>query len=556
MVKLYRHIIVLLLFTFTSVFLYAQQGLLQQVQLDDYYRRLQMTGADTTVTHSFFVQPYSYRFHDESFRIKKNPAIITAVIGYTLQNNSLLPYSYNDESLYPASGFQQRITAGIYFEMKHLAVKFQPEFILASNTVHDELIPPARSDLNNYWGGYFAMLANRIDMPSRFGDNSISKAYPGQSSIHYKAGGFSVGISTENLWWGPGRYNALIMSNNAPGFLHGTIQTNKPLKTPIGKIEMQVVYGELKGSGVTPPEFKRLDQLGCPQCYTPPLEDKPRKAAGYVVAIAPKGLDNLYVGMAYMSYFYQDTTLAPSALSSLFFRYVMPKDHAEIYAEYGRSDKFMSPFAIFGDSVPYGYTIGLRKMIPTRDKKSFISLAVELSHLGLPKASLIFDRNNIFGPPNPNAYSWYTSATIRHGYTNEGQVMGAAIGPGSNSQTLNVSWVREQNQIGVQFQRVMHNTDFYYYNYFNGIFGGGNTDAFWTDISASLFAQWRYQRFLFAGSVDYLSSLDYKWLKLDGAFGEPSSLSDKRNFQVRLSVLYSMDWRLTGISLWSHKRAK
>ncbi|MDB5211786.1 MAG: hypothetical protein JWQ30_2613, partial [Sediminibacterium sp.] len=181
----------MLLFTFAGVLLYAQQGLLQQVQLDDYYRRLQMTGADTTDSHSFFVQPYSYRFHDASFRMKKNPAIVTAVVGYTLQNNSLLPHSYNDESLYPASGFQQRLTAGIHFETKYLDVKVQPEFILASNTVHDELVPPARSDLNNYWGGYFGMLANRIDMPSRFGDKSISKVYPGQSSIHLKAGGFS-----------------------------------------------------------------------------------------------------------------------------------------------------------------------------------------------------------------------------------------------------------------------------------------------------------------------------------------------------------------------------
>ncbi|MDB5210580.1 MAG: hypothetical protein JWQ30_1407, partial [Sediminibacterium sp.] len=229
---------------------------------------------------------------------------------------------------------------------------------------------------------------------------------------------------------------------------------------------------------------------------------------------------------------------------------------AEIYAEYGRSDKFMSPLAIFQDSVPYAYTIGLRKMIPIRDKKSFISLTMELSHLGLPKANMIFDNSNVFGPPNPNSNSWYTSATIRHGYTNEGQVMGAAIGPGSNSQTLNISWIREQNQVGVQFQRVMHNTDFYYYHYFNGLIGGGNTDAFWTDISASLFAQWRYQQFLFAGSIDYLSSLDYKWLKLDGAFGQASSLSDKQNFQVRLSVLYSINWRLNGISLWSHKKAK
>jgi hypothetical protein len=122
--------------------------------------------------------------------------------------------------------------------------------------------------------------------------------------------------------------------------------------------------------------------------------------------------------------------------------------------------------------------------------------------------------------------------------------MGASIGPGSNSQTLNIAWHSGQNQIGMQVQRVMRNTDFYYYNYFNGSFGAGNTAAFWVDISASLYAQWKFKQLLVAGSVDYLSSINYKWLKLDGAFGDPSSLSDKRNFQLRLSVLYSVNWRL------------
>ena len=88
----------------------------------------------------------------------------------------------------------------------------------------------------------------------------------------------------------------------------------------------------------------------------------------------------------------------------------------------------------------------------------------------------------------------------------------------------------------------MRNTDFYYYNYFNGNIGLGNTAAFWTDISASLQGQWQFKDLLIAGSIDYLSSINYKWLKLDGDFGSPSPLSDKRNVQIRLSALYSIDW--------------
>lgn len=540
MVKYYQRIGYVLLCMFAMPLLYAQQGLLQRVQLNDYYRRQQLIG--DSIRGSFALQPMDARFTQAFFKAKKDSFRFRSTVGFTLQNNSGLPYGYNDESLFPAIGFQQRWTAGVEFETKDVLIRVQPEWVNAENKVGNGLLPPAINILGNYYARYFAMVGNRIDMPSQFGDKPLSRLYPGQSAIRLKLSGFSAGVSTENLWWGPARYNALIMGNNAPGFLHGTINTIEPLVTPIGKFEAQVIFGSLKSSGIRPPEFERIAQLGCPQCYEPPTETKTRNVTGYVLSYSPKGMDGFSIGTAYASYRYADTALKASALGSIFFRYAMPKDHAEIYAEYGRSDKQMGPFDMFKDSVPYGYSIGFRKLVPTRKKGNYISIAAELSHLGLSKAKLILDRNNIFGPPNPNSYSWYTSRNIRHGYTNDGQVMGASIGPGSNSQTLHITWLSGQNQIGLQLQRVMRNTDFYYYNYFSGTIGLGNTSAFWTDISASLHGQWQFKDLLIAGSIDYLSSINYKWLKLDGDFGSPSPLSDKRNVQLRLSALYSIDW--------------
>ena len=542
MVIIYKRAGILVVCMLIVQFIFGQQGLLQRIQLDDLYRRKQIVGEVDSINNSFCIVPYKYRFNSFQHVNKKDSIILTSDFGYTLQNNSTLPFSYNAETFYPSVGFQQRFTFGLQLESKNFSIRFQPEWVMAANTSNEDLLPPESNSLNNYWGKYFAMIGNKIDMPSRFGDKSLNKLFPGQSSIRYKTDQFSIGISTENLWWGPARFNSLIMSNNAPGFLHASFNTMAPLKTPIGKIEAQIIYGVLNGSGFTPPEFKRIAQLGCPQCYEPPPVNKLRNIAGYVFSFSPKGMDNFYIGMSYVSYFYADRSSKAAALSSMFFRYVMPKDKAEIYAEYGRSDKHISPLDLFKDSIPYGYTVGFRKFIPLQNKKKYISLSFELTHLGLSEAKLIFDRNNIWGNPNPNSYSWYTSATTQHGYTNYGRVMGAAIGPGSNSQTLNIAWNSNQNQIGFQLQRVKRNTDFYYYYYFNGNFGVGNTDAFWTDISTSIFGQWKYKNILIAGSIDHLSSINYYWLKLNGDFGQPSSLSDKQNLQLRLSVLYSVNW--------------
>src|SRR5690606_40730853 len=37
--------------------------------------------------------------------------------------------------------------------------------------------------------------------------------------------------------------------------------------------------------------------------------------------------------------------------------------------------------------------------------------------------------------------TWYTHHVVRDGYTHQGQVLGAGIGPGSNVQSIDVSWV-------------------------------------------------------------------------------------------------------------------
>src|SRR5690606_2889716 len=102
------------------------------------------------------------------------------------------------------------------------------------------------------WREYYEWL-NFMDIPERFGERSYNTLLPGQSSIRYNLESISFGISTENIWWGPGRRNSLIMSNNAAGFLHATINTRKPIPTSIGSFEGQLIAGRLENSGFKPP---------------------------------------------------------------------------------------------------------------------------------------------------------------------------------------------------------------------------------------------------------------------------------------------------------------
>jgi hypothetical protein len=83
MVRYYRRLTVLGVFVFFASVLHAQQGLLQKIQLNDFYRRMQLSGEDT-VRNSYCLEPYRSGWQI----LKKDSFRVISEIGYTLQNNS------------------------------------------------------------------------------------------------------------------------------------------------------------------------------------------------------------------------------------------------------------------------------------------------------------------------------------------------------------------------------------------------------------------------------------------------------------------------------------
>ncbi len=525
---------------------WGQHGFVQQITLSDIDRVKQLTDTGSQMQDmSFCLRPAS-RFFTE----KKSRDLTASFtnISYTLQNNSQLPLGYNDESFFPSVGFQQRITIGAIAQCDGFSLKLQPEFVTAANKAPASFQWPLPT--GNYWANIYQYMNNKVDMYSRFGAEPITQLFPGQSSFSYTYKSISAGLSTENIWWGPGIRNSLVMTNNAPGFAHLTINTVKPIITPIGSFEGQVIFGRLDSTGFEDPDNAIMRSIWSDGIARKSADT--RMIAGIMMVWQPKWIKNLFLGFASTSNYYSDSENAnandvigllsknkrAAKLGSLFFRYAMPEEHAEFYFEYGRADKPASLFNIFEDTIPAGYVAGVRKLIETGKQNSYIELAAEITQLRLPDPVLIFNNSNPFTAPKTN--SWYTHDYVSQGYTNRGQLMGASIGPGSNSQTINVSWINGLKKIGLQFERVLHNNDFYYYNYFNGTIDAGYKNKHWTDLSIGLHGRWDYKNFLFAFSANYTSLLNYRWVKLDGVWQEPSALSDKQNTQIVFSLQYKL----------------
>lgn len=468
--------------------------------------------------------------------------------GYGIQNNNNLPIGFNDGNLLPNVGLQQKASIGAQFNWGPLSIHLQPEWVHAQNLP----ATPFVDDISqvNYRRNFYWYIRNKIDNGTNLGNQPFQRLFWGQSSVRLNSKNISLGLSTENLWWGPGVRNSLLLTNNASGFMHLTLNSIKPLQTKLGTFEFQAIVGNLDSAISQPIDFNNLP-LGT--SFIEQKSNNKRGIAGYYLSWKPKWVKHLYIGLGGMTYFYKDKPAiqqssnilsnenkqCAASLSSVFFRYAIPSENAEIYLEYGRNGKFFAPINIIGDTIPTAYSVGFRKLFKLTQKKlskdqPAIMLGLELTQLQLPDNRLIFNAADVRGIPRTN--SWYTHPYIKQGYTQQGQVLGASIGPGSNSQTLYLSWVKGLKKIGISVERINNNTDFYQFHYFQRSIGNNRPSNYWIDLNSSIQAQWDFKALIINLGYMYTSTLNYRWTKLSGSFAEPDSLSDKINHQFSLSL--------------------
>lgn len=548
MVKIRRFIIGFLLLSIVGK-LSAQHALLDNIAIQNAQRELLLL--DTNQQHQSFTIKYGSgnTLHD----YKQKPKFQFQSFTGTYQSNSALGWGFNDGSMHPSVGQSAMYSASVLFSWKRLRLQIQPELVYADNKAWEGLpndwdgYTPGLND--SYWPRYYAAVANVIEEPYRPYNTSTHQFFLGQSNIKYHFNKIAIGISNENLWWGPGFYHSLIMTNNAPGFLHATIQTTQPIATPIGTIEGQIIAGNLQNADIAPSENENYYAAGN---YIP----KPslaRYLTGLVFSLQPKFISNFSIGFTTAAYAYkQDANgfldYTPfnnwsnkavekkrPAMGSVFFRYVLPKDHAEVYVEYGRKDKAASLTNIFQDSIPTAYVAGFKKLFPIgrNGKTGAIALTLETAHMQLQNPNLLFLQSLA-----TSKNSWYTSAIVPQGYTNKGQIIGAGIGPGSTSQVIHIAWLKGFKKIGASVERVSHNKDYYYYNYFNGLIYPGPNYKYWSDLIYSFSTRWDWRNLIFAAEVRSAKSFNYKWSKTGpgGIYG-PSE-TDRSNLQFVFSVKY------------------
>ena len=391
--------------------------------------------------------------------VRRIPAEVHAVY------NSGLPFSINEGGIWAGRGDAWLFTGGFDAQLGKVRLLFAPQFALSTNrrwSVRDSTrFPPPQLPPNRNGNGYmFAWYGApySIDLPLRYGDVNLSRVSLGQSSISVDAKALTLGFSTENEWWGPGVRNAIVLSNNAPGFPHLFLRSAHPLDTRLGLVEFRWLSGALYES----------------QWFDTDPTNNVRSIAAFAATVTPHGAPGLTIGIARSVYStasgtaptfvrlfdvlrntghpndrpFGDSTLTPGGsdqLISVFARWVMPESGVETYAELGRTDlpKSLRDFLIY-PSHTIGYTLGLQWNKPQGRSR------IQAEVTTLEQSSSFRDRP---------VGSWYTSRRVIQGYTNQGQALGAAIGPGSSSQWLAWDYLPQPWRAGLYIGRIRWNED-------------------------------------------------------------------------------------------------
>lgn len=101
--------------------------------------------------------------------------------------------------------------------------------------------------------------------------------------------------------------------------------------------------------------------------------------------------------------------------------------------------------------------------------------------------------------------SWHTHTPTR-GFGNYGQPLGVGIGTGSNVQTLEVSLVDGMDKMGIVFERLANNQDFYYKALLQ------NTERRpWIDLSLGLLYDKKFDNLLVSSKLQVIHARNYQW---------------------------------------------
>jgi len=362
----------------------------------------------------------------------------------TLIANSTFPYGNNDGPVWAGKGVTGVASAGLMAGFGPLTLIVAPLFFRAENSDF-ELMPNGQTGRLRFADKQFADI---VDRPQRFGAGPYQALDPGQSSFRFDGFGVTAGASTASQSWGPSTRYQFILGNNAGGYPHVFVGSERPVSVGLARVHGRLVWGMLDQSDFSP--------VTGPKYFVDGVQSGTRRfTAGMIATIQPRGVTGLEIGAArffhsawpkdglstsdftalFHNIFKRGLPTRPSLpgsdntkgvrdnqLFSLFVRWVVPGAGFETYGEFGREDHSwdIRDFLQEPDHGGSSRMIGFRKMWSTG-----YALRAEAINYEAPQLTRV--------RPEGSVYLHYV---LRQGHTNKGQPLGADVGMGTGAGAM------------------------------------------------------------------------------------------------------------------------
>lgn len=345
-------------------------------------------------------------------------------------------------------GLNRRVQLDARYQTPVLRLRLAPEWQSSRN---DTLVasPLGTSPFQ------YPMREGTIDLPPRFGDKSFSRWDAGRTEIALRPRGMEVALSHAPPAVGGGRWMGLLSGRGAPGFWHLRVGTATPMSFRGAQVSGYVMAGRLTNSdfaldspGASRPLYRAAVEVA-PFPHEPGLR---LHAASAVIWNRRDGV-SLEGLLSPLSLPFQSATSPQKALAltSLGVQWAFPQDQLEVYAELVSQGGRRSLGQVLEAPLEgKGWMLGMRKAwTPSPD----LHLA-----FGAEWTNLEANKNRLIRPP----LTLYTDSLVTQGYTHRGRMLGAWIGPGSNSQIVDASIASRGMHLTLFGMRWAHDNDRYY----------------------------------------------------------------------------------------------
>jgi len=388
----------------------------------------------------------------EASRARLTPAATLSVFG-----RSRFPSDRDNGAVWAGKGLSLHLAFGIGGSLGPLRYGIFPAVLWAQNL--DFVV--ADTTVAGYSSYAYPWDQTRIDWPQRMGSTATGDTSPGQSFLEIN--GWSraaIGVSTENIWWGPSKRYPMILGATSDGFPHAYGRSPTVAFGPF-RTTIRAVLGQLSESayfGQTEWDWRT---------------ESTRNLLGALRVEIGEGITGVQVAVT--SVLRQRWGAKPSLSNPLriFYRtsqglkgeqdadgfgaitLVLPVTSigVKLHGTWGRGDFFVDAEDLLTELEHNQFwAVGLHRVWRRTDHGPRWTFSAEHA-----SSAASATQNTL--PRGPRSASVYRHDIVREGHTQRGQLLGASIGPGARATYVSLKRAQNGRYTGVLVERILWDMD-------------------------------------------------------------------------------------------------